>query len=348
CQRAGVQVKMITGDHAATAAAVAKRLGLTPGEPLTGGEIDGLDEAQLGARLARTDVVARASPEHKLRLVMALQGRGEIVAMTGDGANDAPALKRADIGVAMGKKGTDAAKEAAAIVLADDNFATIANAVRQGRVIYDNIKKALLFILPTNGGQAGVILLAVLLGLAIPVTAAQILWVNMVTTVTLALALAFEPAEPGVMARPPRAPAEPLITPALLARIVYVSVLMVAAAFAAFEWELRASGSLAAARTATVNMIVIGELVYLFNVRHFIASSFARDTLTGNRVALGVSGVLILLQGLFTFAPPLQWAFATASLAPSTWGLIALAAAALFVAVEAEKAWLRRRGVVHI
>jgi magnesium-transporting ATPase (P-type) len=345
CRAAGVRVKMITGDHAATAAAIGAQLGLAAAQPLTGPEVEALAEAQLAARLAATDVVARASPEHKLRLVMALQAGGEIVAMTGDGANDAPALKRADIGVAMGKKGTDAAKEAAEIVLADDNFASIANAVREGRVIYDNIKKSLLFVLPTNGGQAGVILLAVLLGLALPVTAAQILWVNMVTTVTLALALAFEPAEPDVMARPPRAPAEPLITRPLASRIVYVSVLMVAAVFAAFEWELAASGSLAAARTAAVNMIVAGELLYLFNVRHFIESSWSRETLTGNRIALGVAALLALLQAGFTFAPFAHLLFGTAAPTPGTWVVIGALAVLLFGAVEAEKAWLRRRGM---
>ncbi|HXF47709.1 MAG TPA: HAD-IC family P-type ATPase [Burkholderiaceae bacterium] len=348
CRAAGIRVKMITGDHPATAAAIGAQLGLAAAQPLTGPEIETLAEPQLAARLAATDVVARASPEHKLRLVMALQARGEIVAMTGDGANDAPALKRADIGVAMGRKGTDAAKEAAEIVLADDNFASIANAVRQGRVIFDNIKKALLLILPTNGGEAGVMLLAVLFGFALPVTAAQILWVNMVTAVTLDLALALEPAEPGVMARPPRPPAEPLITRLLAARIVYVSVQMIACTFAVFHWELAHSGSVDAARTAAVNMLVIGELVYLFNVRRFIASSLTRETLTGNRVALAVAAILILMQLAFTYAAPMQMLFRTAPPAPATWGAILALAAVNFLTVEAEKAWLRRRGVARM
>jgi len=269
CQRAGLRVMMITGDHAVTAAAIAKQLGLSAARTLTGAIIETLNDAELRQRAKMDDVVARASPEHKLRLVAALQAEGELVAMTGDGVNDAPALKAADIGVAMGHKGTDAAREAADLVLTDDNFATIAHAVREGRVVLDNIKKSLLFMLPTNGGEAGVILLAVFAGIALPVTAGQILWVNMITAVTLALALAFEPAEPGVMQRPPRSPKEPLITRVLAMRIAYVSFLMIAVTFAVFEWELMRGNSIEVARTAAVNMLVIGELVYLFNVRFF-------------------------------------------------------------------------------
>ncbi|MFN3565754.1 MAG: cation-translocating P-type ATPase [Burkholderiaceae bacterium] len=352
CRSAGIAVKMVTGDHAATAAAIGAQLGLRHEATLEGREIETLDQAQLARRVAETDVIARASPEHKLRLVAALRssGRpgGEIVAMTGDGVNDAPALKSADIGVAMGRKGTDAAKEAADLVLTDDNFATIEHAVREGRTIFDNIKKSLLFILPTNGGEAGVILLAVFLGLALPVTAAQILWINMVTTVTLAIALAFEPAEPGVMQRPPRPPAEPLITKLLLARVVYVSLLMVAVTFAVFEWELARGSSLETARTAAVNMLVVGELVYLFNSRHFVAHSLARDTLTGNPVAFWASAGLVALQLAFTYAPPLQALFKTTPLDAAAWSLIWGLGLAKFLAVEAEKAILRRFGVQRL
>ncbi len=348
CRAAGIAVKMVTGDHGVTAAAIGAQLGLRHEAVLEGREIERLDEAQLARRVAETDVIARASPEHKLRLVGALRLRGHIVAMTGDGVNDAPALKSADIGVAMGKKGTDAAKEAADLVLTDDNFASIDNAVREGRTIFDNIKKSLLFILPTNGGEAGVILIAVFLGLALPVTAAQILWINMVTTVTLAIALAFEPAEPGVMQRPPRPPAEPLITKLLLARVVYVSLLMVAVTFVVFEWEIARGSSLETARTAAVNMLVVGELVYLFNSRHFVAHSMARDTLTGNPVAFWVSLGLIALQLAFTYAPPLQALFRTTPLDAAAWTLILGLALAKFLAVEAEKAVLRRFGVQRL
>ena len=345
CRQAGLRVKMITGDHALTAAAIGRQLGLGGGAALTGEALEALDDAALRRAARDTDVFARASPEHKLRLVAALQAEGELVAMTGDGVNDAPALKAADIGVAMGHKGTDAAREAADLVLTDDNFATIARAVREGRVVFDNIKKSLLFILPTNGGESGVILLAVFAGLALPVTAGQILWVNLVTTVTLALALAFEPAERGVMQRPPRPPGEPLITRLLAGRIAYVTVLMMLATFAAFEWVLDRGGSLAAARTAAVNMLVIGELVYLFNVCYFTASAFSRGILTANPVALGMSLLLVALQLLFTYAPPLQQVFQTVALDAATWGVILALGAAKFLAVEAEKALLRRLGV---
>ncbi|MBE0473434.1 cation-transporting P-type ATPase [Rhodoferax sp.] len=341
CQRAGIRVKMITGDHAVTAAAIGRQLGLNAERAVTGEAIAKLDDLALQRVALETDVFARASPEHKLRLVDALQAQGELVAMTGDGVNDAPALKTSDIGVAMGKKGTDAAREAADLVLTDDNFATIAQAVREGRVVFDNIKKSLLFMLPTNGGEAGVILLAVFGGLALPVTAGQILWINMVTAVTLALALAFEPAEPGVMARAPRRPSEPLITPVLGFRVAYVSLLMVAVTFGVFEWELARGGSLELARTAAVNMLVVGELVYLFNVRHFTSSAFARGILTDNPVALWMSALLIGLQLLFTYAPPFQHLFQTVALDAVSWAVILGLGGLKFLAVEAEKAVLR-------
>ena len=348
CQSAGLRIKMITGDHAVTAAAIGRQLGLHADQVLTGETVQGLSDADLRTRARDTDVFARASPEHKLRLVGALQAEGELVAMTGDGVNDAPALKTADIGVAMGHKGTDAAREAADLVLTDDNFATIVRAVREGRVVFDNIKKALLFMLPTNGGEAGVILIAVFAGLTLPVTAGQILWVNMVTAVTLALALAFEPAEPGVMQRPPRRPSEPLVTRVLAFRIAYVSLLMVAVTFAAFEWELARGSSLETARTAAVNMLVVGELVYLFNVRHFTVSSFTRDILTGNQVALGMSVLLIAFQLAFTYAPPMQQLFQSAAMDISSWLVILALGGLKFLAVEAEKAVLRRMGITSM
>lgn len=345
CQSAGIRVIMITGDHAATAAAIGAGIGLNDGQPLTGTEIDTLDDAALAQRLSETDVVARASPEHKLRLVASLQAGHRLVAMTGDGVNDAPALKAADVGVAMGLRGTDAARQAADVVLTDDNFATIASAVREGRRVFDNIKKSLLFIIPTNGGEAGLILLAIFAGLAMPVTAGQILWVNMVTSVTLDIALAFEPEEPGLMRRPPRPPREPLITRLLLMRIVYVSVLMVGACFWVYQWELGRGHSLETARTAVVNMLVLSEIFYLFNVRHFTASALGWDTLLGNNIAVAAVALTLVLQMLFTYAPPMQALFGTASLDLASWGLIAGLALAKFLAVELEKGLLRRWGV---
>jgi magnesium-transporting ATPase (P-type) len=329
---------MITGDHAITAAAIGRQLGLLADNPLTGEVIETLNDEELKQRAMKTDVVARASPEHKLRLVAALQSMGHLVAMTGDGVNDAPALKAADIGVAMGQKGTDAAREASDLVLTDDNFATIAKAVREGRVVFDNIKKSLIFILPTNGGQAGVILIAIFAGLALPVTAGQILWVNMVTAVTLALALAFEPAEKGVMHHAPRPPSQPLITRPLAMRVLFVSILMVAVTFIMFEWELARGSSIEMSRTAAVNMLVVGEMFYLFHARHFTASAFSFETLTGNRMALLVTAILILLQLAFTYTAPMQHLFRSTPLDMLSWLMILGLGALLFLAIEAEKA----------
>ncbi|MCE8442561.1 HAD-IC family P-type ATPase, partial [Rhodovulum sulfidophilum] len=221
CHSAGIRVKMITGDHAATARAIAAEIGLkNTDRVLTGADVEALDDAELAAAATGTDIFARTSPAHKLRLVTALQARGLTVAMTGDGVNDAPALKRADAGIAMGRKGSAAAREAAELVLADDNFASIAAAVREGRTVYDNIKKVISWTLPTNAGEALTIVVALFAGMMLPITAVQILWVNLITAVTLGLALAFEPSEPGTMRRPPRARTEPLLTGGLIWHIV--------------------------------------------------------------------------------------------------------------------------------
>ena len=345
CRRAGIRVKMITGDHAATASAIGRELALADDiRALTGADIEALDDAALGRAVADTQVFARASPEHKLRLVEALQANGEAVAMTGDGVNDAPALKRADVGVAMGQKGTEAAKEAAEIVLADDNFASIAAAEEEGRAIYDNIRKAIVFILPTNGGQAGVLVAAILLGLhELPITPVQILWVNMVTAVTLALALAFEPAEADIMRRPPRDPAEPLLSRFMLWRVSFVSLLLVAGSLGLFLWELERGAGLEAARTAAVNLLLMGEVFYLFNCRRLMASVLDWSGFTGNRWVLLAIAVLVGLQLSFTYWAPMQALFHTAPLDWAAWGRILAFGLMVFLLVEAEKAWLRRR-----
>ncbi len=343
CRAAGIRVKMITGDHAGTAGAIGRELGLATEQVLTGVELDALDDAELGARAAAVDVFARTSPEHKLRLVQALQARREVVAMTGDGVNDAPALKRADVGVAMGRMGTEAAKEAAEMVLADDNFATIAAAVEEGRTVYDNLKKAIAFILPTNGGEGLVIVAAVLFGSVLPITPVQILWVNMITAVTLGLALAFEPAESDVMARPPRRPDEPLLSRFLLWRIALVSLAMLAGTFGLFLYERAQGASIETARTVAVNALVALEIFYLFNTRHLTASALSREAWLGNRVVLLAVAAVVLFQLLFTYAWPLQALFATTALEAAAWGRILVVAAAAFVLVELEKWLLRRR-----
>ena len=344
CQAAGIRVKMITGDHAATAGAIARQVGLRgAASVVTGAELDTLNDAALRERARASDVFARTSPEHKLRLVEALQAAGAVVAMTGDGVNDAPALKRADVGVAMGHKGTEAAKEAAEMVLADDNFATIAAAVREGRTVYDNVQKVIAWTLPTNGGEALIVVVAILLGLTLPLTPVQILWINMVTAVTLGLVLAFEPPEADLMRRPPRAPSEPLLSGLLVWRVALVSVLFTLGAFAIFAWSEWRGLSLEAARTAVVNGIVVLEIAYLFSIRYQRSTSFTWRGALGTRpVAIGVGAVLIL-QIAFTYAPPLQALFATRPLDPIADGApILLVGLALLVLLEGEKA-LRRR-----
>ena len=346
-QQAGIRVKMITGDHGVTARAIAARIGIGDGHKvLIGPELEALDDAALRGVVLGTDVYARASPEHKLRLVAALQTNNQVVAMTGDGVNDAPALKRADVGVAMGMKGTEAAKEAAEIVLADDNFASIAHAVEEGRTVYDNLRKALLFILPTNGAQALVIVAAILFSLPLPITPVQILWVNMVTAVTLALALAFEPTEADVMRRPPRDPDEPLLSGFMLWRIFAVSVLLVVAALALFLWETTHGRPLAEARTLAVNALVMGEIFYLFNSRYIYVSVLSREGLLGSRPVLISVGLMLLLQLAFTYFPPLQYLMGTESISAADWGIVTLAGVVVLLLVELEKAvWRRLRSV---
>ena len=343
CRAAGIRVKMITGDHAATAAAIGNQLGIGDGRALNGHEIDLLDDAALAATVAEVDVFARASPEHKLRLVAALKQGGEVVAMTGDGVNDAPALKQADVGVAMGGKGTEAAKEAAEMVISDDNFATLVAAVHEGRTVYDNLKKAILFILPTNVGQALIIIAAILFGVALPISPVQILWVNMVSAVTLALAFAFEPAEQGVMQRPPRPPGAQLIDRLFLWRLVFVGTLMVAIPFALYLHQLSSGTSHAQASTLAVNSMVAIEIAYLFNSRQRHASAWQRDTLLGNPVAVGCVLLLIVLQLAFSYLPWMQQWFGTASPDTAHWLLAIASGIVAFVLIELEKALLRQR-----
>jgi magnesium-transporting ATPase (P-type) len=347
CLSAGIRVKMITGDHVRTAHAIGMQLGLGDEvRAVTGAEIEQLDDEALAAIVGDTQIFARASPEHKLRLVTALQARGEVVAMTGDGVNDAPALKRADVGVAMGNKGTEAAKEAAEMVLADDNFASIAAAVEEGRTVYDNIRKSIAFILPTNVGQAGIVFVAILFGMTMPITPAQILWVNMITAVTLALALAFEKSERDIMQRPPRAPDEPLLSRFLMWRVVFVGLLLVAGGMGFFLWELERGESLEAARTAAVNALLMGEVFYLFNVRSFTGSVLNREGLTGNRYVLIAIALLLAAQALFTYVPVMQTLFGTAALDANTWLRIVGFGIIVLLAVEAEKLVVKELGFV--
>jgi calcium-translocating P-type ATPase len=356
CRRAGLDVKMITGDHATTASTIARQVGLPEGGVLTGRDLDGLDETQLDAAVAATSVFARVVPEHKLRIVAALRRRGHVVAMTGDGVNDAPALKQADIGVAMGRSGTSVAREAADVVLTDDNFASIEAAVEEGRRVYDNLVKALAFVLPTNLGEGLLILVAIL---AFPITGGeallpaspvQILWINLVATVTLALPLAFEAMEPGLMRRAPRPPDEPLLSRFVVTRTVTVALLMTGAAIALFLLHRRGAldagageaAALAEAQTVVVTMIVLFQVLYLLQSRTRARRVREIGWTTNPYVFAGV-GVLLALHAGFVYLPVMHELFGSAPLDAAAWAEAGLAALVVVPAVAADKAWRRRR-----
>ena len=343
CREAGIRIIMITGDHALTAREIARQLAIAEDpKVLTGAALDQLDERGLRTAVSETSVFARTTPEHKLRLVQALQADGLTVAMTGDGVNDAPALKRADIGIAMGIKGTEASKQAAEMVLADDNFASIAAAVREGRTIYDNLRKMIAWTLPTNGGEAFTILIALALGLALPVTPVQILWINMVTATALGLTLAFETAEGDIMRRPPRAARESLLDGRTLWRIAFVSALMVAGAFGSYAWAMGKGLSVDTARTMVVNVIVVMEIFYLFSIRYQRGPSITWRGVLGTRAVL--TGVLVVTtaQFLFTYWTPLAQVFGAQPIAVLDGLFVVGIGVLMLLAVEAEK-WAARR-----
>ncbi|MEX1215130.1 cation-transporting P-type ATPase [Saccharospirillum sp.] len=314
CHTAGIRVKMITGDHRATAMAIGRQIGLiNPNTALTGTEIDSLDDAALAAATLETDIFARTSPEHKLRLVIALQSHGMTVAMTGDGVNDAPALKRADAGIAMGLKGSEAAREAAELVLADDNFASIVAAVREGRTVYDNIKKVITWTLPTNAGEAMIIIVALLLGLNLPITPIQILWINLITAITLGLALAFEPTEPNTMQRPPRPINASLLTGNFGWRIILVSLVFLAGVFSIYTYAIDRSYSVVLAQTMAMNTLVVMEIFHLFFVRTLYGTSVNWTAIRGTRVVWSTVIAVTVAQLAITYLPPLQRVFSTES-----------------------------------
>ncbi|OEU82847.1 MAG: carbonate dehydratase [Desulfobacterales bacterium S5133MH4] len=349
CHTAGIRVKMITGDHAMTASAIARQIGLydasnvDPDIPavVTGKALAKISDKKLIDVIEQAVVFGRVSPEQKLRLVEALQTLGHVVAMTGDGVNDAPALKRADIGVAMGISGTDVAKESSDMVLTDDNFASIEAAVEEGRGVFDNLTKFIVWTLPTNLGEGLVILAAIFAGVTLPILPVQILWINMTTAVLLGLMLAFEPKEPGIMMRPPRDPKRPILTRELIGRILMVGMLLLAGAFGLFEWELMAGASLAEARTVAVNVFVMVELFYLFNCRSLTKSMF-RLGFFSNPPLFGGVAIMLILQALYTYLPAMNCMFHSAPISPEAWGrILAVALISSFV-VGVEKC-LRQR-----
>ncbi len=358
CQEARIVVKMITGDHHATAKAIGVELGLLPpeGAVLTGQALDALSDEALVTALREVNVFARVSPEHKLRLVRALQASGSVVAMTGDGVNDAPALKQANIGVAMGITGTAAAKEAADIVLTDDNFASIRAAVEEGRRVYDNLIKALAFVLPTNLGEALILLVAVILfplvngAPLMPIAPVQILWINLVATVTLSLPLAFEAMEPSVMARPPRSPAEPILSGFVLFRTVAVAILMAAGAVGLFlveyfrEASAGAPGELAVreAQTMAVNTVVLFQVFYLLNCRALRGSLRSVGLFSNPLVYAGIAALLLLEVG-FVYLPFMNTLFGSAPLGVVDWLKSAAVGLSVLPVIGLEKWWQRRR-----
>lgn len=347
---------MITGDHALTAQAIARQIGLGDSESspnagplvLTGSELANQSDAELKDSVERVAVFARVSPEQKLRLVRALQTRGHIVAMTGDGVNDAPALKQADIGVAMGITGTEVAKESADMILTDDNFATIEAAVEEGRGVFDNLTKFIVWTLPTNMGEGLVILFAIVAGLTLPILPVQILWINMTTAVLLGLMLAFEPKEADIMRRPPRDPQTPLLTGVLMGRILIVSTILLVGAFGAFNWALEHGKQLgmdktateAYARTVAVNVFVMVELFYLLNCRSLTRSIFQLGLFSNGWIWVGV-GSMVALQLVFTYAPFMNRFFHSAPIGWDAWWRILLTAVVAYGIIGLEK-WLRR------
>jgi cation-transporting ATPase F len=349
CQEAGIKVKMITGDHALTAAAVATQTGLAEPCPdasppqdcvLTGRAMADYSDAQLIEAAERVAVFARVSPEQKLRLVEALQARGDVVAMTGDGVNDGPALKQADIGIAMGVTGTEVAKEAADMVLTDDNFATIEAAVEEGRGVFDNLTKIIVWVLPTNIGEGLILLLAILLGIALPILPVHILWINTVTTSVLGLVLALERKEPGIMKRPPRTPNAPILTRELTWRVLLVGVFILAGAFGLYELDLWLGSAIAQARTVAVNAIVMIEVLYLFNCRSLKQSMFRVGVFSNRWMVAGIVA-MVLLQLVFTYAPFMNGLFLTAPTSLADWGRVLGVSLLGYLIVELEK-WVRR------
>ncbi|MEC3981665.1 cation-translocating P-type ATPase [Amycolatopsis sp. H20-H5] len=338
CRAAGIEVKMITGDHGGTARAIAREFALTDGEPtvVTGSDIATTPDDVL----AGTTVFARVSPEQKLRLVALLQERGHIVAMTGDGVNDGPALRKADIGVAMGRSGTEVAKEAADMVLAEDDFATIEGAVEEGRAVFDNIRKFLAWTLPTNLAEGLVVLVAIVVGAQLPMLPVQVLWINMTTAVFLGLPLAFEAKEAGLMTRLPRPPGQPMMTGDLVRRIAVIAVVLVAGSFAMFAGELRSGTSVTEARSLTITVFVFAQIAYLISCRSLERFLPSRR----NPWLLGGVAIMIALQLAILYVPLMNDWFHTAPLALSAWPLVLGLAGAAYVVAEIDKFIARRTG----
>ncbi len=343
CHSAGVRVIMITGDNPLTAQAIGRELGLDGARVVTGAELDAMSKEDFARTAERVDIFARTSPANKLQLVKVLQARGHTLAMTGDGVNDAPALRRADIGIAMGKKGTDAAREAGAFVLMDDNFATIVGALREARRVYDNIVKSIAFILPTDLAEASSIVLAILLGWTQPITPVQVLWINTVTAISLTLALVFERGEVNLLRRPPRPRRKPLVGAQLLYRILLVGGLSAITVFSLFSWKLHQGGSLDVARAMAVNSLILLECFYLLSARSLTEQIWQKHYWRGCAPALWSILLVLLLQLGFSYLPICQRLFGVAGPSLSDWLIMLLAASPILLLVELEKLIANRR-----
>jgi Ca2+-transporting ATPase len=335
CKRAGIKVMMITGDQKATAVAIAEELGLPPGKAVTGLELGQMSDEELSDRIERISVFARVEPIHKLRIVNAMKLRGYTVAVTGDGVNDGPALRAADIGIAMGIKGTDVAREASDMVLTDDNFASIVAAVEEGRVIFSNIRRSVFYLLSTNIGELFTWILAIIVGVPLPVVAVQILWINLVTDGVCTIPLGLEPKHRNVLEEPPRRQKVGIVYSGMLWRIVFIALFMSMGTFFIFRWELPRVG-LEEARTIAFSMLVAFQWFNALNARSDQQSLF-RLGLLSNRLLLGGIGLAILLQTMVIYAPPFQKLFYTVPLSLEDWGVVVLIAGGIFVVEELRK-----------
>ena len=340
-RKAGVEVKMITGDHPLTAKTIGEKLGLAPKiQVITGQEWDQLSQNEKEEAAVSHQVFARTTPKNKLEIIEALQAKDKVTAMTGDGVNDAPALKRADIGVAMGIEGTDVAKDSADMILTNDHFATMSVAIREGRRIYDNIKKSILFLLPTSFAEGLIIAFTILMQQEMPLQATQLLWINMVSAITIQFAFIFEPAEDQIMERPPQKTGSRLMNKHDIFQMAYVSVLMALISLVAHDWLLAQGLDQITASTMMVNIIVISKIFYLFNIR---TSKFAfSKEFFSNKPAFLIIGLMVVLQLILTYVPFMQQAFHTAPMSMVEWGMTILAGLLILVITEIDK-WIRMK-----